>query len=851
MQRGRKIVALTLAVLLVLSAMTCFTFAAPVYSALPEGYVVIDTSWVGLAPNEAFDYELGGELYRLEYGVTAFSSVDAATSAWLPEGITRTIVLAPGTYSDTVVLNTDVNLCGPYFGKSPNNKPGTATYDPSLGDWALANGRSIDPTKEAVFTGILSIGTGCNNLTVDGLAFTGAGKIQDTSRANELVEVHYNFKNLYYFGSTVANAFAMRGSINQVNRFVTIDSCRIENSTTMNYPIDHYAETLEMRNTYMGNLLKGQGGNGVQIYMRCIDINNVINPMRMVRHTYSGNYFENIGGKNFINFANRDAGSATITKRLRVRLELLDNEFYNVSVNSGTIQNQFAGRNHEFIVKNNIFRMDASAKLVSSVLALSQYYDGADKNNNPGFQHVEICGNTFYGYDQAISGNAISPYYNVYDNAAYNASGATIAVSAGNVVEGKLTPGATDLTQYGDAEILTYRDTNRIYVDLSEGNDGYYVFPGADQIKAGGTVTCTAYADEDCVTAPITEIALTEKITTAYLKVASGNTSEIYTVYIFCYPVEKDDDTSGSSECELYDLTVPGANSVVANADGSYTVTMKDNTTAIAPKLFISDKATYKFYMDAKCKYEAASTDTVVLNSKNNFFFIQVKAENGTLSDVIPVKVISNRKTATYADAANIPSYARTAVNYLNNQGFGVFGGDQNNKLNPRANITRYELAKVMVVLSGINVKMAESVKLNEIYDDFYAMQRDAAWALPYIRAATASGLIQGVADKGNLYFNGAATTTREQFTTVFLRSIATSNGTTVNAMYKKNASEIEKAFSNKYKDASKISSWALKSVKIANYYKLIQGDGINFNPNNNIIRADVAVIVYNHSASN
>ena len=82
----------------------------------------------------------------------------------------------------------------------------------------------------------------------------------------------------------------------------------------------------------------------------------------------------------------------------------------------------------------------------------------------------------------------------------------------------------------------------------------------------------------------------------------------------------------------MYDLTVPGANSVVANADGSYTVTMKDNTTAIAPKLFISDKATYKFYMDAKCKYEAASTDTVVLNSKNNFFFVQVNAEIGTLS---------------------------------------------------------------------------------------------------------------------------------------------------------------------------------------------------------------------------
>jgi len=295
----------------------------------------------------------------------------------------------------------------------------------------------------------------------------------------------------------------------------------------------------------------------------------------------------------------------------------------------------------------------------------------------------------------------------------------------------------------------------------------------------------------------------------------------------------------------LLTLLVPGA-TVIKTADG-YIVTAKDGAKSITPQLMVSNKATYNFYLDAACKYAAESPSTVNLNSLINKFYIKVVAEDGTQSKAIPVTVKSERKSATYADGNAIPAYARTAVNYLNKNGYGIFSGDNNGKLNPRNNITRYELAKVMVVLSGINVEMAEGMKISEVFDDFYEIQGEAPWAIPYVRAAYAAGLIEGVSDsQGNLYYNGKAFTTREQFATVFVRSVATAQGTTVNKMYKAVSAKADAAFNGKYADQGKVSSWALKAIKLANYYGYVNGDGTNFNPNANIIRADVAVVIYN-----
>ncbi len=843
MQRGRKIVALTLAVLLVLSAMSCFAFAAPVYSVLPEGYMVVDADWTGLDMQEAFDYELGGELYRLEYGVTAFSSVEAASAAWMPAGLEKTIVLTPGTYGTAMNLTSDVNLSGPYFGKNPNNNPHLDDYDPSLADWALKNDRSIDPEKEAVFTADILIGTGCNNVTIDGIAFTGAGRIKDTARAAEKIIVNYTFKNLYFENSSCDSYFLMNSNV--INRYITIDSIRAVNNSTISRFHNTKAEELTLKNSYAKDMNAGadKSTNSVMEYLGGITPENCISFDKRLVRRYQYNHFENFGGINTINFAARESGVNGIQQRHRVIIELIGNEFVDVATATGNrvIQDQISYHNQEFICKDNLFMLTSG----DGTPAFGTYYDGV--GGTPSFTHMEISGNRFDGYKTPFSSSSSYPYYFDSTNVATN-KGASVSIATGSAILKDLGPNM--ITEWKDADIIR-NDTKRkiyIYPSAVDVSNGFYNFDFDTIALTESGVALKAYTDSSRAT-EINRIALNKEdtITQAFVRATKGSSYEDYEVIIFAFPPTDIIDTSGSDDCKLHLFGVPGANKVDF-VDGAYYVEMPENTNAIKPSVNVDEEASYKFYLDADCKLEASNTDTVKLYAKDNIFYIQVTAENGTLSDPIPVIVTSVRKAVQYSDAASVPAYARKAVNYLNNEGFGVFVGDQNKKLNPRANINRYELAKVIVTLCGINVEMAESVKLNEIYDDFFDMQKEAPWALPYIRAATAVGLIQGVSDKNDLNFAGSASTTREQFTAVFMRSVAMNEGTTVNALYKKNAKEIDNAFSKKYSDEAKISSWALKSIKLANYHKIIQGDGKNFNPLAKIIRADVAVIVYNHS---
>ncbi len=843
MQRGRKILALTIAVLLVLSTMSCFVFAAPVYSALPEGYLVVNDDWTGLTLQEQFDYELGGELYQLEFGLNAFATVEAASAAWLPEGVERTVVLAPGTYSDPITLSSDINLCGPYFGKNPNNSPYLDDYDPSMEKWALKNNRSLDPTKEAVFTTDILIGTGCNNVVIDGIAFTGSGRIKDTTRAAEKIIVNYTFKNLFFKDSSCDSYFLM--NTDTINRYVTIDSIRADKNDAVSRFHNTKAESVTIQNSYVAHMKSGadKNTNSLIEYLGGISPSNSLAPDKALARRYLYNHFEDFGGINSINFAARESGVAGIQMRSRVILEMIGNDFINVAtaVGNRTIQDQISYHNQEFTCKDNLFVMSTG----DGSPAFGTYYDGV--GGTPSYTHMEISGNRFEGYKTPLSSSSSYPYYFDSTNKFYDGKGAAMSFSSTSAILQDSTPNL--ITAWNDGEVLKYNNTRRLYIYPADKESGTYTFSPETNMTAKSGTTVKIYTD-NTQSKLISKISLNkeENITTAYLVATNGSTTEYYDVSIFAFPVDGVEESGGSNDCKLHLFGVPGAE-FLTEADGGYYVEMPAGVKSIKPSVNVDTKATYKFYLDPACKYEAPSTTKVDLESKYNYFYIQVTAENGEKSAAIPVTVVSDRDAVIYSDLAGVPAYARKAVNYLNNEGYGIFVGDQNKRVNATANITRYELAKVMVTLSGLNVDMADGVKLHEIYDDFFEMQSEAPWALPYIRTATAAGLISGISDNGNLYFAGSSTTTREQFTAVFLRSIAAADKTTVNKMYKAEADAIESAFKGKYADAKEISSWALKSIKLANYYRLIQGDGKNFNPKDSIIRADVAVIIYNHAA--
>ncbi|MBQ6947388.1 MAG: S-layer homology domain-containing protein, partial [Clostridia bacterium] len=772
------------------------------------------------------------------------SSVEAASAAWMPEGMERTIVLAPGIYSTAMNLTSDVNLSGPYFGKNPNNNPNLPDYDPSEADWALMNGRSIDPTKEAVFTADILIGTGCNNVTIDGIAFTGKGRIKDTSRAAERIVVNYNFKNLFFLNSDCDSYFLMNSNV--VNRFITIDSVRIEKNDAVSRLHNTKAESVILKNSYVKGLKEGadKSTNSLIEYLGGIDPSDSLAADKHLSRHYLYNHIEDVGGINSINFAARDSGVAGIGQRSRVTIELIGNEFVDVAtaVGNRVIQDQISYHNQEFICKDNLFALSSG----DGSPAFGTYYDGV--GGTPSYTHVEISGNRFEGYKTPLSSSSSYPYYFDSTNEFYDGKGAAMSFSSGSAILQDSAPNL--ITAWNNGEVLKYNTTRRLYIYPEDVSSGSYQFDFENNATTQSGVTLKAYTDSSA-TDEISKIPLSkdENKTIAYIVATKGATTETYEVTIFAFPVadagDEGVDESASGDCKLHLFSVPGAKQVVENTN-SYTVIMDENVKSIKPSINVDMNASYKFYLDAECKYPAPSSTTVNLESKYNTFYIQVTAANGTKSEPISVMVQSDRASVAYSDLASVPTYARKAMNFLNNEGFGIFVGDQNKRVNPNANITRYELAKVMVTLSGLNVEMAESVKLHEIYDDFFTMQKEAPWALPYIREATAAGLIQGISDQNNLYFAGSSTTTREQFTAVFMRSVAVSANTTVDEMYNANSDAIEAAYKNKFKDAKNVSSWARKAVKLANFYQYVQGDGKNLNPKDNVIRADVAVIVYN-----
>lgn len=839
MLKSKKIIALTLSLVLALSALSCVVLAAPKDTAtLPEGYLVVNSAWESCKDGERFNFVLGGETYSLTYGYTAFATIENALKPYLPSGVDRTIVLAPGLYTSPMTITSNIRLCGPYFGKSPNNKPGTEYFDSSLADWAVANDRSVDPTKEAVVASSISIGTGCNNITIDGIAFIAGGQITDASRKAEAIEVQYNLSNLYFKNTTVATGINLYNP-QEVNRYITIDSCRITDSQSIQQLANYRAEKIEIKNSYIANI--NSSPQNVQLTLYSTPIGSVINPKAMIHNLLDGNRFENVYGCYMLNATanNTDQG------RLRVRYEITNNEFINAGLsangsNANTLQHQIHVGPHELVIKNNSFIMDPSANIGPASVCLRTYALSGGQ-----YAYVDISNNYIRGYDYPIVSDR-TELYNVYDNEAYTWEGEYKQISFSGLNLGKLPTKATDLIKYGDAEVLTYRDTHQIHVDLTQSKVSSYVFPKANEIVAGDNVTCTVYADSSMTGTPITQIKLTKKVTQAYLKVeAEDGEVESYVINIYAYPTTTTVVTNKSSQCSILSFDVPEA-TVVKNGDAYY-VTTKNNSRTITPKVVVSDKASYKVYADPECKYEVPNAKSITVSALISRIYIKVTAEDGKTTKVVPVTVKSACKSVKYADAKSIPAYARKAVNYLNDNGYGIFSGDHNKNLNPRNNITRYELAKVMVTLAGINIQSAESINLADIFEDFYDIQGQAPWAIPYVRAAYAAGLITGESDaKGNLYFNGSDFTTREQFTSVFVRAIASAQGVTVDEMYAAVSKEANKSFKGKYADEREISSWARKSVKLATYYGLVNGDGKNFNPTSNIIRADVAVIIYN-----
>lgn len=207
---------------------------------------------------------------------------------------------------------------------------------------------------------------------------------------------------------------------------------------------------------------------------------------------------------------------------------------------------------------------------------------------------------------------------------------------------------------------------------------------------------------------------------------------------------------------------------------------------------------------------------------------------------LVQIIITSPRTPTEYADADEIASWAKPAIDKLNNEGYGILIGDDNKNFNPKNNITRYELAVVAAKLAGLDPQYFDDAEL--LYSDDIA-----SWALPYVKCVTELGIMVGQENDGLLYFNGQLSTTRQEFCKVITDLAATDE----NYDYTTNPGPYDEAFAKAgFEDEADVSAWAIPYVKVAYYAGFINGADNNgklyLNPKANITRQEVSVIISN-----
>lgn len=189
--------------------------------------------------------------------------------------------------------------------------------------------------------------------------------------------------------------------------------------------------------------------------------------------------------------------------------------------------------------------------------------------------------------------------------------------------------------------------------------------------------------------------------------------------------------------------------------------------------------------------------------------------KGGTGNYLAPAESLETVKTELFDDIDSV-SWAKEAIIYLYDA--GIVSGKGNNKFAPNDNVTRAELAKMLVLGFGL-----ESKGDAKIFKDVAT----GAWYADYVSVAASNGLINGD-EKGR--FNPDKPVTRQDAAVMMYRAIKTDEKT-------------EKAFFEDYNDIADYSEAAVDYMYQKGIINGI-GDG-KFAPKSNVTRVQVAKMLY------
>ncbi len=178
----------------------------------------------------------------------------------------------------------------------------------------------------------------------------------------------------------------------------------------------------------------------------------------------------------------------------------------------------------------------------------------------------------------------------------------------------------------------------------------------------------------------------------------------------------------------------------------------------------------------------------------------------------------------------------------------GILKGYTDGSFKGANKLTRNEMAALMVRLTGANKDLYSGVP-------YKFQDTTAEWAVPYVKAASRMGLIDGnpVTNAEGVVegytFNGSKNATRAEFLKVFGNAMLIHTEQDVAELYKELQLLIDIVVaSKKFKDIEKVADWAKPYVYTAVAAGWIEGssqpDGLYLNAGNEINRYEVAAIV-------
>ncbi len=504
--------------------------------ALPADTVVVNQS-LGGAAGASENVKVGDVTYATVVGTTSFKTVNEALAAVKAGG---TVILAAGTYTETVVVEKDVTIKGPKAGINPNvfTLPTDGSFEADMtqnplrgeGEAVIASNwhMGMDATKNKVFE--------CHNITVDGVAVTKGGMFR--SNYGEEGYITLNYKNILVYdytqnsgnGPFYCYSYYPNRSTNLYKRTVVAENIRFVNQVGtpgFNLCVDNFtAKGIYFDEKSTGKMFANLTFSDSTKSTEPVSVTITDSVFRQkTNQIMNANVTTGSGGHNF---------NSAISKRQKVTVTIARNYFVNndsaAAQNNNIIVPQIDTENVYFEIYENNFisSVPASSNFISihgatGKLALGEKFK-IEKNRFVGIPTALSMANSTTEFDlsgnyfSADGTNPLKPVVVGLEKSTwwYLDKAMTLrSDTAGLALDGVPAKGTVDTAKKTIAD-TTDKDT--------------YEFT----IKTNAYNTVSVYADRDLKVKLENPVKLYKAESTLYVKISSndGKAYEVYTATI-------------------------------------------------------------------------------------------------------------------------------------------------------------------------------------------------------------------------------------------------------------------------------------------------------------------------------